>query len=63
MSDKPGKPFYSLTPKAHEFLKAFEAFCAERGIKKEEIHELCTFQELARVGSWVTFTYKQSYED
>jgi len=45
MTEKLGKAgrFYSLTPKAHKFIEDLQKWCAERGIKKEEIHKFLLY--------------------
>ena len=35
--------FYSLTPKAHDFVEAFEEFCAEHGVHKNEITKFLVY--------------------
>lgn len=55
MSDKLGKAgrFYSLTPKAVVFVKALEAWCAERGIDKDDIPKLLRHVALQEHGDYL----------
>lgn len=49
---RPGR-FYSLTPKAHEFIEALENWCAESGIDKEAIPKLLRHMSFIEYGKFI----------
>lgn len=66
MNGKLGKAgrFYSLTPKAHKFIEALEKWCAERGIKPEEIPKFLEgVVARSRDMDWEMMSWNQRYKD